>query len=80
MFIITERFVSKLENIYGPLPIVFTDGGTWFPLQDCSFLKLTHPFHSSLRKASSLREPFNTYKIGPRISMIIFHVERKIAN
>ncbi len=40
MFVITERFISKLVVTYGSNSIVSTDGGTWYPLQACRFLKL----------------------------------------
>ena len=45
MFVVTERFLSRIVNKYDEHS-VSTDGGTWYP-QDCRFLKLDHHIHSS---------------------------------
>jgi putative transposase len=58
MFVIAERFISKLVMTYGPHP-VYKDGGTWYPSQACRFLKLQHHLHSSFEKAW-LKEQCNT--------------------
>jgi hypothetical protein len=50
MFVVAERFLSNIVSEYG-LHLVFTDGGTWYPPQACSFLKLDHYLHSSFKKS-----------------------------
>ena len=48
--LVAEHFIASLINTYGKHP-VSTDGGTWYPLQACRFLKLKHHLHSSLEKS-----------------------------
>ena len=49
VFVVAERFISKLVMIYGSHP-VSTDGGTWYP-RACRFLKLQHHLHSYFEKS-----------------------------
>ena len=73
-FCSTERFLSKVVEKYGTLP-VSTDGGTWYP-QACRFLKLQHHIHSSFEKAW-LKEQFNILKIELKGLMTIFLVGKR---
>ncbi len=41
---VAERLLSNIVEEYGEHP-VSTDGGTWYPLQTCKFLKLGHHIH-----------------------------------
>jgi putative transposase len=43
--LIAEHFIHSLVKKYGKHS-VSTDGGTWYPLQACKFLKLKHHIHS----------------------------------
>jgi putative transposase len=41
-----EHFLSDAVDDYGSHP-VSTDGGSWYPSQECKFLKINHHPHSS---------------------------------
>jgi hypothetical protein len=50
MFMMTEHFLSDVIEEYEEHPVSATDddgGGTWYPSQAYSSLKLNHDFHSS---------------------------------
>ncbi len=47
---VAECLLSNIVEEYGEHP-VSTDGGTWYPLQACKFLKLDHHIHSSFEKS-----------------------------
>ena len=49
--LIAERFLSDVVRNYGNHPVSTDDGGTWYPLQACNFLKMDHHVHSSLEKS-----------------------------
>ena len=40
MSIIAERYIFGLIKIHGLNPVSTDEGGTWYPLQACQFLKL----------------------------------------
>ncbi len=49
---VAEWFPDNLIKIHENYPIVSTDdGGTWYHLQACKFLKLDHHIHSTLEKS-----------------------------
>jgi putative transposase len=47
---VAEHFLPDVVDEYGPHP-VYTDGGSWYPLQACRFLKLNHHIHSTFEKS-----------------------------
>jgi putative transposase len=47
---VAERFLSHIVKEYDQHPFS-TDGGTWYPLQACRFLKINHHLHSKLEKS-----------------------------
>jgi putative transposase len=49
--LIAERFIASLIDKYGKHPISTDGGGTWYPPQDCQFLKLDHHIHSFYEKS-----------------------------
>jgi hypothetical protein len=49
MFVV-ENFLRPLISKYGR-HTVYTDGGTWYPQQACTFLHLNHRLHSPLEKS-----------------------------
>jgi hypothetical protein len=53
-------FIYELSTTHGNKQSVSTDGGTWYPPQDCKFLKLEHHLHLHLRKA--LSKDYSMYK------------------
>jgi putative transposase len=75
---VAERFLSNMVKAYGKHP-VSTDGGTWYP-QACEFLKLNHHIHSSWEKSLIERSIQYIKDRTQNVSMIIFLVERIIAN
>ncbi len=50
IFVVAERFLSRMVNDYGKHPISTDDGGTWYPLQ-AKFLELEHYIHSPYEKS-----------------------------
>src|SRR5215212_8887713 len=76
MLIVAERFIASLINKFGKHP-VSTDGGTWYPLQACQFLKLKHHLHSPLEKSLIERTIQYIKKIEQNVLMITFHVKEK---
>jgi hypothetical protein len=46
---VAERFLSLVVNKYGLLQIS-SDGETWYPPQECKFLKVDNHLHSSFEK------------------------------
>jgi hypothetical protein len=42
MSIIAERYIFGLIKIHGLNPVSTDEGGTWYPLQACQFLKLKY--------------------------------------
>jgi hypothetical protein len=72
---VAERFISNLVKRYGEHP-VSTDGRTWYPPQDCKFLRIRHHLHSAFEKSIIERERYNISKIERKGSMINFLVEK----
>jgi putative transposase len=50
MIVVVEQFLKHLVINYGKHK-VSSDGGTWYSLQACKFLKLKHHLHSSFEKS-----------------------------
>ena len=55
--LVAEKFIRSLVSKYGK-HTVYTDGGTWYPLEACNVLRLKHHIHSHLE---SLMERVNQY-------------------
>jgi putative transposase len=51
MFVMAERFISRLIKIHGKHNISTDDGGTWYPSQTCKFLKIDHHLHFPFEKS-----------------------------
>jgi putative transposase len=49
--LIAERFMRSLVRKYERKHPASTDGGRWYPLQACKFLKIKHHIHSSYEKS-----------------------------
>jgi putative transposase len=47
---VADNFLRSLVSKYGR-HTVYTDGGTWYPPQACTFLHLKHRLHSPLEKS-----------------------------
>ena len=78
---VAEKFISNLIKIYDKHPVSTTEGETWYPSQDCKFLKLIHPIRSSFEKSIIIERTMQYIKDRTHNLMTIFHVKRrKIAN
>ncbi len=51
MFVVAERFLSRMVNGYGKHPVSTDNGCIWYPLQAYKFLELDHHIHSTLDKS-----------------------------
>ncbi|HET9805318.1 MAG TPA: hypothetical protein VFP49_00260 [Nitrososphaeraceae archaeon] len=52
---VAEKFLRSLVSKYDR-HTVYTDGGTWYPPQACTFLHLKHRLHSPSFREESYRE------------------------
>jgi hypothetical protein len=51
MFIVGERFLSKVTKEHGKHSVLTDGEGTWYPPQVCQFLKLKHHLHPPFEKS-----------------------------
>ena len=58
---VARTFISDVVEKHGQHP-VSTDGGTWYPQQVCSFLKLNHHLHSSIDEKSIIERTMQYIK------------------
>jgi putative transposase len=58
---VAERILSDTVNEYDQHP-VSTDGSTWYPPQDCKFLKLKHQLHYSWEKSITIERTMQFIK------------------
>ena len=79
MLLVAESVLFRLVDIHIWQTFSFnSDGGTWYPLQVCKFLKLKeHHIHYTFEKSIIEKERYNTLRTEPSALNTIFHVEEK---
>jgi len=79
IMLVAEQFIQSLVRRYGKQNIS-TDGGIWYPLQACKFLKIENIIYIHLMGKASLSVQSSTLKIELNILMTIFLLEKRDAN
>jgi ribosome biogenesis SPOUT family RNA methylase Rps3 len=82
IMLVAEQFIQSLVRRYGKQNIS-TDGGIWYPLQACKFLKIENIIniiYIHLMGKASLSVQSSTLKIELNVLMTIFLVEKRDAN